>query len=201
MRTLRGLAALTAASIVVAGCGSDPESAPSADIGTSTHSSTDHAEEMPGMDMGSSADGPSETAAMICTDEIEEAVVATLDLSQTPGKSDDWSDLLYTCTYALPTGDLVLTVKDSADEPSGMDYFDTLESRLDKEVSVQPIRGLAGLGLPSYESRNGHVVFIKDGKTLHVDATDLPRDVGQAGQTRTEVAYQVATDVIACWSE
>lgn len=36
---------------------------------------------------------------------------------------------------------------------------------------------------------------------LAVDATQLAGKLGRSSQSRTDVAYQIATDVIACWTE
>jgi len=63
------------------------------------------------------------------------------------------------------------------------------------------LKGLQAFGLPAYESADGRVVFLKDGKTLAVDAGALPRVAGPGGESRTEVAYAVAADVVGCWSE
>lgn len=154
---------------------------------------------MAGMNMGGAAmAAPSATAAMVCSTEISDSVMSALALAQRPTTKDTWSAHLYTCTYTLPSGDVVFSVKDSSNVHAGMAYFKHLQGGLDAKVGVHPIKGLAGLGLPSFESKNGHVVFIKDGKTLHVDASNVS---GASGQRRTKIAYQLATDVVACWSE
>ncbi len=187
--------------LTLTGCGgADPGAGAAADAAPR---SVDHGDQgdhgdhgMAGMDMGGSADAPSSAAAMICSNEIVDAVGTTFALSSVPEPTDAWSDQLYTCSYSLPQGPLTLTVDDAPDASAGKAYFIQLRDRLESADGVHPIKGLAGLGLPSYESDNGHVVFMKDGKTLHVDASqlDLPG-------SRTTAAYQIATDVIACWSE
>jgi hypothetical protein len=68
-------------------------------------------------------------------------------------------------------------------------------------MNAAPLSGLLSLGLPSYETRSGSVVFLKDGKTLTVDATGLPNSIGPSSLSRSELAYAVAADVVACWSE
>jgi hypothetical protein len=57
------------------------------------------------------------------------------------------------------------------------------------------------LGFPAVSTRAGDVVFLKDGKTLHVDATRLPDASLPRSFSRSEVAYSVAAAVIACWKE
>ncbi len=44
-------------------------------------------------------------------------------------------------------------------------------------------------------------MFLKDDKTLTVDATRLPATNGPADLSRSDLAYQIATDVIGCWRE
>ena len=76
-------------------------------------------------------------------------------------------------------------------------YFDRLRSRL---PHTKAIRGLASFGFASFQTPRGDVVFLKDHKTLWVDATRLaPTDL-PAGTSRAHVAYGVAA-VIACWTE
>jgi hypothetical protein len=60
---------------------------------------------------------------------------------------------------------------------------------------------MAGFGFPSFETPRGDVVFLKDHKTLWVDATRLARSDLPDGATRAHVAYGVAAAVIACWTE
>ncbi|MGI8612721.1 MAG: hypothetical protein ACR2KL_02045 [Nocardioidaceae bacterium] len=155
---------------------------------------------MAGMDMGgaSAAAGPSAPARMICGSEVRSDVQRILALDALPDATPSWADRIYTCNYRLPVGPLVLSVQDAMETDAGHRYFTGLRAQLGP---TQPLRGLLGLGLPAYETNNGTVVFLKDGKTLTVDATHLPRAAGPDGQSRTEVAYAIAADVVACWSE
>jgi hypothetical protein len=208
IRRTRLALATTAVAVGLTACAHAPQSSSPERVGATQkvaksgkehhHDSMDGMD-MSGMDMSSAAKGPSKTAAMICTeDEIKDGVAKSLDLTSPPQTRDHWSHLLYTCTYQLDGGNLVLAVKDSADEMSGRAYFKHLRGEL---PGAHKLKGLAALGLPSFETDRGDVVFIKDGKTLHVDATAVPATALPKGQSRTGVAYQVATDVIACWSE
>jgi hypothetical protein len=63
------------------------------------------------------------------------------------------------------------------------------------------LRGLTGLGLPAYETQSGTAVFLKDSKLLRVDATKLKLNPRANAGSRTDIAYEVATDVMGCWSE
>jgi hypothetical protein len=44
-------------------------------------------------------------------------------------------------------------------------------------------------------------VFLKDNMVLRVDATRLMLSGGARSASRSEVAYEVATDVMGCWAE
>ncbi|MFF3976434.1 hypothetical protein [Streptomyces sp. NPDC001828] len=57
------------------------------------------------------------------------------------------------------------------------------------------------LGNPGYESPGGTVVILKDGKTLRVDATGMPTASGPHKLSRAELAYEIASDILGCWSE
>lgn len=156
-------------------------------------------EGMGGMDMGSSTT-PSQPARMICSAEIRDAVERTFALTRPVTGQGSWKveDRTYSCTYRLPAGHLRLTVQDALEKSDGAAYFTTLRGQL---PSGRTIRGVEGFGLPSLQTPAGQVAFLKDGKTLVVDAsalttTRLPKDY-----SRSDVAYAVAAAVVACWSE
>ena len=44
-------------------------------------------------------------------------------------------------------------------------------------------------------------MVIKDNQTLKVDTTGLPPVFGPEGQKRTDLAYEIASDVLGCWTE
>ena len=134
---------------------------------------------------------------MICAQETKDDISSILALDQAPNTVDDWADATYTCTYQLPGGPLVISVKESPDPAAAGNYFDALRGK----IRAVPIKGLANLGFPAAQTSNGSVVFLKDGSTLHVDATGLPAGVGPQNVTRTDFAYQVATTILACWKE
>ncbi|WP_442542460.1 hypothetical protein ACSBOX_10945 [Arthrobacter sp. KN11-1C] len=141
---------------------------------------------------------PSASAKMVCEDETRNNIVKILSLATAPRTTDSWASKLYTCTYALPAGPLVLSVKEAADPAAARAYFDALAS---STASSRPIEGMANLGFPAFESTAGSVVFVKDNFILKVDAAALPASLGPHGVTRGAFAYEVATAVLACWSE
>jgi hypothetical protein len=158
---------------------------------------------MSGMSMSdvNGKDGPSETARMVCEeDEIRDAVKRAFQMPDEPTSSHTWrsSGRVYACRWSVPQGTLRMTVQDATDPKAGRAYFDRLRGSLD---GARPIRGMDNFGFPAFETAAGDVVFIKDGKTLHVDATRLPDASLPADFSRSEVAYSVASAVIACWTE
>jgi hypothetical protein len=141
---------------------------------------------------------PSATARMICSAEIRHAVQRTFVLSSPPPASSTWTHRMFGCTYDLPNGSLRLTVDDASDRNVGRSYFTGLRSQLDGSATIH---GAEALGFPAFETRDGNVVFLKDGKTLRVDASTVPRRALPTGFSREEAAYAVAAAVIACWQE
>jgi hypothetical protein len=109
-----------------------------------------------------------------------------------------WVDHVYTCTYQLPTGPLLLEVTESPDVRVAHRAFTTLRQTLGP---TRALNALAGLGLPAYETRHGTAVFLKDDTMLRVDATKLSVGTGRQSPSPADVAYQVATDVAGCWAE
>jgi cytosine/adenosine deaminase-related metal-dependent hydrolase len=138
---------------------------------------------------------------MVCEeDEIRDAVKRTFRMDSDPTSTHTWSaaSRMYTCRWAVPHGTLTMTVHDATDPRTGRRFFDRLRGRLD---GARPLGGMDNLGFPAVSTRAGDVVFLKDGKTLHVDATRLPDASLPRSFSRPEVAYSVAAAVIACWKE
>jgi hypothetical protein len=141
--------------------------------------------------------GPSASARMVCSPEIRRDVATALALKASPSATATWSNHLYTCTYHLAGGPLVFSVKESGSVPKARTYLTVLRHRL---APTQPLQGAVSLGLPAYQTSAGNAVFLKDDKTLQVDATAMPQQIGPHGESRSTFAYQMATDVLGCWS-
>lgn len=191
MRVRALLGPALAVTLLTAGCsaGANDDARPAA--------SRDH-EHVEGMDM-STTSGPSSAALMICAREIGDAVARTFTLSTVPESKDVWSkaERVYTCGYQLVGGTLELSVQDAADDASGASYFDGLRRRL---PGATELGGMENLGFPALATTD-RVVFLKDGKTLEVDAGAVPQEALRKGYTRRDAAYAVASAVIACWTE
>jgi hypothetical protein len=150
---------------------------------------------MAGMSMAPAVSEPSKAAKMVCTGDVRDEVKTVLKLSSPAPISTSWQDQLYTCTYALPMGKMVLSVKESAGKPAAVAYFQALRTRLG---STQPA---PGLGEQAYATKTGTVVVLKDNTTLRVDTTGLPAVFGPQQQRRTDLAYEIASVVLGCWVE
>lgn len=150
---------------------------------------------------GDTAAGPSAPARMICSGDVVEDVARIMDASAAEVRpTPSWEEPTFTCRFDLPAGPLALSVHDATDHASGMAHF---QSQRINSTDATPIRGVYSLGLPAYETKAGIVSFVKDGKTLEVDASGLAGErlgVGDS-KTRSEIAYAVATSVLACWTE
>ena len=147
---------------------------------------------------GESTPGPPETASMVCGEEIQGSIKTLLALPALPKGTSTWQDGLFTCTYPLAQGRLVLSVQVSADATAAKAYFNALRARSAKSTALT---GLTSLGLPAFQSASGVVSFVKDNMTLEVDASGLTPLVGPHQTTGGDFAYTVATDVLACWQE
>ncbi|HEY1155885.1 MAG TPA: hypothetical protein VGE95_06325 [Arthrobacter sp.] len=134
---------------------------------------------------------------MICADETRTNVIRILALPSVPSTVDSWADKLYTCTYTLPGGPLVLSVKETADPDAAHTYF---QEQQRTTAGSAPIEGLANLGFPAFQTP-ASAVFVKDNFVLTVDAAALPETLGLNQVSRDAFAYQLATTVLACWSE
>jgi hypothetical protein len=207
---------LVAGLLVLAGCGGtaiDSQPAASRPASASGGASSSSTSKAPGMDMaagesmsdmadpGGSGSGPGKPSAesrLVCGPEIRRNIGHLLALRPAPQGRATWRDHVYTCSYPLPVGRLVLAVTESADVPAAHRAFRDMRRALQP---MQRLQGLAGLGLPAFETRTGITVFLKDNMVLRVDATRLMLGGRPKSASRSDVAYELATDVMGCWAE
>lgn len=148
---------------------------------------------------GGDATGPSAAARMVCAGQVVDGVTRIMAFDRAVEPESAWKAPEFTCTFPLPGGPLVLSVHDASDPTAGEAHFHTRRAGVAEAV---PIRGVSSLGLPAYETPDGTVAFVKDGKTLEADASALSDElVSRQDLTRTEIAYAVASSVLACWTE
>jgi hypothetical protein len=199
MRTRTLVAALATVTMLAGGCGGGGSAQLRAHPRV-THRAPAGMSGMPNMSMADMHTGrrPSSSARMICGAEIRQAVQRTFALSAQPSATSTWSHRLFVCTYDLPHGSLRLAVNDATDPKVGRDYFNALRSQL---AGSTTIRGAEAFGFPAFQTSDGNVVFLKDGKTLRVDAGAVSRHGLPTGFSREDAAYAVAAAVIACWTE
>ncbi|MDT7577098.1 MAG: hypothetical protein QOH17_3431 [Pseudonocardiales bacterium] len=141
-----------------------------------------------------SSAGPSATAQMVCGADIRRKVALALGLSAPAPVRSSYANRLYTCTYRLPAGPLILSVQESRTKAEAGSYFTTLRRRL------APTTPLAGLGERAATTSTGVVIVVKDNLTLRVDTTGLPTVFGTQHQKRTDLAYEMASAVLGCWT-
>lgn len=143
---------------------------------------------------GEPAGNPPASAAMICDADIKSKVREALGLAGPPPTEWRWSEGVYTCDYHLPMGQMSLRVMILAGDGQARTMFDADRARA---LGALP---LAGLGERAYGSKNGTVHVLEDNQILVVDTTRLPHEFGVNGQRRTDLAYEVASDVMGCWT-
>lgn len=191
--------------VLVGGCASSqaavdsprlPPAGTSASAATSSSSasSTVSAAARPIESGPTTSNGPSAPAAMICGAEIAGGLADLLDLPVTPRGTAVWRDHVYTCTYRLPVGPLVLSVTESPSPASAVGVFNLQRAKL------RAARAIPDVGQPAYASADGNVLVRKDNFTLRVDATRLPAVLGPEHRDRADFAVQIATAIISCWT-
>jgi hypothetical protein len=131
---------------------------------------------------------------MICDEDIKSKVREALSLAGPPSTEWRWSNGVYTCDYHLPMGRMRLQVKVLVGAGQARTMFDADQGRT---LGALP---LAGLGEGAYHTKSGTVLVLKDNQILVVDTTRLPPEFGANGQRRTDLAYEVASDVMGCWT-
>lgn len=142
----------------------------------------------------STAASPPATARMICSADIKGKVTQALRLDSPPPTHDRWAEGTYTCDYSLPMGTMRLSDQVFPDAGAARAHLASAQSH---EATAH---ALAGLGQRAYGSDRGLAVVVKDDQVLTVDTSGLPERFGATGQRRSDLAYEVASDVLGCWT-
>jgi hypothetical protein len=175
-----------AAGVALAGCGGDAAGNQATPSTTATPAPT-----VPTVD--NAANGPSAAAKMICADEAQKDIAATLGAKTTRPVIGQWKRPVYSCTYTYASGVIALSVHESPGVATARDYFDQLSQKLGaKKLN-------AGLGQGSAQAPNDSVVVIKDDKVLDVDVSGLPAKIGTPPIARSDAALGVAATIMGCW--
>jgi len=175
--------ALLALPAILAGCAGEPAASPAAAPAAAPHAGTI-----------ADAAGPPASALMVCNDDIRSKVQQALDLPSQPHTSATWADSVYTCTYDLPMGPMTLAVRVL---PGGAQAAARLAA---DQKTATGAEALAGLGERAWGTPVGNAEVLKDNQILVVDTTGLPAVFGASQQKRTDFAYEVASDVLGCWT-
>jgi hypothetical protein len=131
---------------------------------------------------------------MVCGSDITTKVKQVLDLPAAPATDSTWAHSVFTCSYHLPAGLMTLSVHVLPDRAQAGADLDAGQARA---TGAQP---LAGLGERAWGTPAGTAVVLKDAQVLTVDATALPEVLGSNGQKRSDLAYEIASDVMGCWT-
>lgn len=140
------------------------------------------------------AEGPSPSAKMICAAETRADLNKALGLHTVAAGKATWVNPVYTCRYVLPVGALVISVTETADAAATGRTFAALRR------GTGPTHDVAGLGQAAYGTTDGIILLRKDNNILRVDATALPVEFGAQQQKRTDFAYEIASDILGCWT-
>jgi hypothetical protein len=176
------IAALAAAPLLLAGCAA-------ADAGTASGSTAPaHSSS------AAAASAPPANASMVCGEEIRGKVQQVLKLPGLPKVHSTWTDQVFTCTYDLPVGAMVLTVQVAPTKAAADAVFQA------RQKAAAGATALDGLGEHAFATPDGTATVIKDAMVLHVDTTELPAVFGPEQQKRTDLANEIASDVLGCWT-
>jgi hypothetical protein len=143
---------------------------------------------------GNSSGGPSVSALMVCSSEAQADIQEAIGVGLSVPPASNFSDGLFTCDYAYPTGTMVLTVKDLSSQAATDAYVN------DAKAGLKTVKDLPGLGQAAFSDNMSTVYVIKDFKVLKVDTSGLPDPFGQPPHSRYTVAVATAAAIILCWT-
>jgi len=137
---------------------------------------------------------PSISAQMVCSPEAQQQILAdATGIRITQPVTPTWKDDVYSCRYVYGTNVMVLSVKELANLSETYKYFALLGRQLGVSRNVP-------IGPRGFVTRGGSVVVQKDYKVLLVDVSKLPQQFGQPLDSRENIALNVATAIIGCWT-
>jgi hypothetical protein len=137
---------------------------------------------------------PSKSAQMVCSPEAQQQILAdATGVRVTQPVTATWKDDLYSCRYMYGANFMVLSVKELANITETNRYFALLARQLGVSRNVP-------IGPRGFVARNGSVVVQKDYKVLLVDVARLPQQFGEPIDSRENIALNVATAIIGCWT-
>jgi hypothetical protein len=120
--------------------------------------------------------------------------MGALALTSVPAPESRWADHVYTCTYRLPMGSLVLSVAVAPSDAAAADQLQAMR-RQDGATAAEP-----GLGQQAFSAPNGTILAAKDNMVLRVDASGLPDRLGPTHEPRIGLTRILAAAVFNCWT-
>ncbi len=131
---------------------------------------------------------------MVCTRAARHEIEGVLAVKTIEALRPTWIGHRYSCRYTFRTGVIVVSVKQLADQAATDAYFVALRDELGSSDA-------AGTTTDNFvTTRGGSVVVRKDFKVLLVDTSGLPPTFGVRARSRADVAADVATTVLHCWT-
>ena len=143
-------------------------------------------------DAGSANATPSDHAKMICADEAQGDIAATLGVKPVQVSTPTWSQRLYSCNYEYADGVISLKLKELPDEAATTRYFEGLA-----KDRGQPPGGIS-LGEGAFATPT-ELVMRKDFMVLDIDVSKLPAQFGQPARSPADVKLAVAQTLLGCW--
>ena len=136
---------------------------------------------------------PSASSKMICSDEAQKDIAASLGVKATVS-TPTWVDDVYACKYVYPTGTITLSVKELTNEAATTAAYKSSATQLGRRPEV------VTFGQGAFITTNGSVIVRKDFKVLDVDVSKIPEKFGSPPQDRSNVALSIAATVMSCWT-
>jgi hypothetical protein len=139
---------------------------------------------------------PSISARMVCAKEAQAEIAESLGEKDTRVTAPTWKNHVYSCTYIYPNGSYTLSVKELVNLATTDAYFNGLKKQLGS------VETLYGLGQFAFVAKNNDIVVQKDYKVLLVDVQKIPapKDKFRPLMSRSDVALNVASTILGCWS-
>ena len=130
---------------------------------------------------------------MVCAREAQRDIAGVLAIEPAAVTKPTWRNRLYACTYQYPTGSFTVSVKQLADRPTTIRYFNELGTTLNRLPDDVP------MGDGAYLTPNGSMIVRKDDNVLDVDAAKLPVQFSKLRLSPADVASSVAMTILGCW--
>jgi hypothetical protein len=134
------------------------------------------------------ADGDANPATDVCAPMVANGIIEFLGGPLPAPQHGAWAGHVYTCTYPLSGGQLVLTVTQLRNKAAAA----TAYSRLARAVTHRT--RLNGLGNGAYQAPDGTLIAHKDQFVLDADPTGAPPGIRPA-----DLAFAAVVAVMGCW--